>query len=471
MQINPYIFRGYDLRGVAGKDLTPEIVEHLGKAYSVFLSKNNIKKVVVGHDCRLTSEAYSQAIVKGLLTSGIDVFDIGLALAGTVYWAQYYFKAEGCVSISASHNPAEYNGFKFGIGYSKTMVENEIQELRKISEQGIFISGQGSLAVQNINELYFADLIKRFPNINKFKIVVDPSHSTPGAFIPELLKRVGCEVICSHCDLDGNFPAGTPDPTEKMVAERLSKKILEEKADIGFSYDSDGDRIGVVDDTGLALWNDIIVALFAASAIEKFPGAKIVFNTLCSKTVEDTIKKAGGQAIMWRTGHSFIKAKAQLEKAKFAGELSGHFYFLDNYYPHDDGCYSTLALLDYLSKNKKSLSQAVANLPKYISSPEIKVGCPDEIKVGLMKKIALKLRADYPQAEIIDDERAADGVRLEMTDSMFVVRYSQNGPYLTVKFEAQTQDKYNQLKTYINNLLHSYKEIDWGYGVNAESLN
>jgi len=289
--------------------------------------------------------------------------------------------------------------------------------------------------------------------------------------VPELLKKVGCEVIESNCELDGSFPAGTPDPTEKQVAERLSKKILAEKADLGFSYDSDGDRLGVVDDKGTALWNDLIVALFAASAIKKTAGAKIVFNALCSKAVAETIKKAGGQAIMWRTGHSFIKAKAQQEQAKFAGELSGHFYFLDNFYPHDDGCYSTLALLDYLSINKKSLSRAVADLPQYISSPEIKVGCPDETKVGLMNLVAQKSKQDFPAAEVIDDERVGDGVRLEMPDSMFIIRYSQNGPYLTVKFEALTQDKYDQLKTYINNLLRSYEEIDWNYGVNVESLN
>ena len=471
MQVNPQMFRGYDLRGVAGKDLNPEIVEHLGKAYGAFLLKNNINKAVVGRDCRLTSESYSQAIIKGLLASGIDVVDIGLALAGTIYWAQYYFKAEGCVSVSASHNPAEYNGFKFGTGYSRTMVENEIQELRKIVEQDNFISGQGNLTEKNITEIYFADLAKRFPNLNKFKVVVDPSRSTPGAFVPELLKKVGCEVIESNCELDGSFPAGTPDPTEKQVAERLSKKILAEKADLGFSYDSDGDRLGVVDDKGTALWNDLIVALFAASAIKKTAGAKIVFNALCSKAVAETIKKAGGQAIMWRTGHSFIKAKAQQEQAKFAGELSGHFYFLDNFYPHDDGCYSTLALLDYLSINKKSLSRAVADLPQYISSPEIKVGCPDETKVGLMNLVAQKSKQDFPAAEVIDDERVGDGVRLEMPDSMFIIRYSQNGPYLTVKFEALTQDKYDQLRTYINNLLRSYEEIDWNYGVNVESLN
>jgi phosphomannomutase/phosphoglucomutase len=471
MHINPYIFRGYDLRGIAGKDLNPEIVEWLGRAYGTFLLKRGFNKVVVGHDCRLTSEAYSNAIIEGILSTGVDVVDIGLSLAGIIYWAQYYFDAPGCVLVSASHNPAQYNGFKFGTGFSQSMMSEEIQELRQIAEKGEFNQGEGKLEKKDIRDNYFDDLIKRFPLPLKFKVVVDPGHSTPGAFVPPLLQKIGCEVVASNCELDGTFPLGTPDPTEKDVAERLAKKVLANKADLGFSYDPDGDRIGVVDERGQVLWNDILVALFAADALQRNPGAKIVFNTLCSKVVEDTIDAKGGQAIMWRTGHSFIKAKAQQEKAAFAGELSGHFYFLDNFYPHDDGCYSTLALLSYLTQTKQSLSQAVAGLPKYISSPEIKVGCPDEIKVGLMEKISKRLRQDFQQAQIIDDERAGDGVRLNLSDSMFVVRYSQNGPYLTVKFEAKTQEKYDELKKYISQLLHSFSEVDWSFGVNINSLN
>jgi len=470
--INPYIFRGYDLRGLVGKDLNPEIVEHIGKAYGTFLLRRKIKKTVIGHDCRLSSESYSGAIIKGILSTGVDVVDIGLALVGTIYWAQYYFNAKGCVSVSASHNPIEYNGFKFGKEFSQTMESEEIQELRQISEKGQFSQGQGKLEKIDIKEPYFEDLLKRFPVPLKFKIVIDPSYSTAGAFVPELLEKAGCEVVRSHCEIDGTFPLGTPDPTERKVAERLSKKLLEAKADLGFSYDPDGDRIGVVDDKGNILWNDILVALFASAVLEKNSGAKIVFNTLCSKVVQDIIREKNGKGIMWRTGHSFIKAKAQKEKALFAGELSGHFYFLDEFYPHDDGCYSTLRLLNYLSRVKKTLSQAVADFPQYISSPEIKIFCADDKKVELIKKISPVFKQDFPQAEIIDDERAGDGVRVDFPDAMFVIRYSQNGPYLTVKFEAKTKDKYDFLKNYIKKLLHNYEEVDWNskINVNVDSL-
>jgi len=473
MKINPYIFRGYDLRGLVDKDLNPQIVEQIGRAYGVFLLRRGIKKTIVGHDCRLTSESYSQAIIKGIRSAGIDVIDIGLALVGTIYWAQYYFNVLGCVSVSGSHNPIEYNGFKLGTGLSQTMLGEEIQELRQIVEKKEFKQArQGKLEKRDVKEPYFKDLLKRFSRSLKFKVVVDPAHSTAGAFAPELLERAGCQVVCSHCEIDGSFPIGTPDPTDRKQAERLSKKTLETKADLGFSYDSDGDRIGAVDNKGNILWNDILVALFSAAVLEKNPGAKIVFNALCSKAVSDVIKQKGGQAIMWQTGHSFIKAKARQEKALFAGELSGHFYFLDKFYPHDDGCYSTLELLNYLLFSEKTLFQVVESFPKYISSPEIKIGCPDEIKIDLMKKISQKLRKDFPGAEIIDDERVGDGNRVEFEDRMFIIRYSQNAPYLTIKFEAKTRENYDSLKNYINKLLQEYEQIEWNskINVNLDSL-
>jgi len=467
MRINPYIFRGYDIRGLVDKDLNSEIVEHIGKAYGTFLLKRGIKKAVVGRDCRLSSESYSKAVIKGILSTGVDVIDIGLALVGIIYWAQYYFDARGCVSVSGSHNSIEYNGFKLGTGLSKTMVAEEIQELKKICQGGKFKRGQGKLTEKDVKEAYFEDLLKRFSVPLAFKIVIDPGHATPGAFVPEILEKAGCQVICDYCQIDGTFPLGTPDPTERKVAERLSRKILETGADLGFSYDSDGDRIGVVDEKGNILWNDALVALFALASLEKNPGAKIVFNALCSKVVKDVIEEKGGRAVMWRTGHSFIKEKAQKEKALFAGELSGHFYFLDKFYPHDDGCYSTLALLSYLSQAGKTLSQRVESFPKYVSSPEIKIGCADEVKVDLMAKINQKLHRDFPQAEIIDDERVGDGARVEFEDKMFVIRYSQNAPYLTIKFEAKTIENYNSLKSYINQLLHEYKEVEWDSKLNV----
>lgn len=475
MKINPHILRGYDIRAEVDKDINAEIMEHIGKAYGTYIiEKLNPKKVVVGYDCRLTSVEYKNAIIKGLITTGLDVIDIGLSLVGNIYWAQYYFKTPATAMITASHNPKEFNGVKLSNDYSEAMILEELQELAKIMEKEDYIvAGElGKITQQDIKDQYFPDLIKRF-NIKKgLRVVVDPTCTTAGAIVPKLLRQAGCTVIEKNCQLDGNFPLGVADPTEEIVAKRLSKEVLEAKADIGFSYDSDGDRMGIVDEKGTIIWNDVLVALFAVDVLEKHPGATIMFNTLCSKLVTETILKYGGKPFMWRTGHGFLKKKNQEIKAAFIGELSGHFFFSADFYNHDDGCYATIRLLDYLSKTNQSLSEAMSKLPQYISSPEIKIYCADDKKIKLMEKISPILKKDHPNAEIIDDERAGDGVRLELSDSMFVVRYSQNGPYLTIKFEARTQEKYNELKKYIRELLQRFPEVDWEneIKVNIESL-
>lgn len=473
MKINPHMFRGYDLRGVVGEDLNPEIVEHIGKAFGTYLKRNGIAKAVIAYDCRKTSPEYSQALIKGMTWAGVDIVNTGMMMVGMFYWAQHYLSINGGVFITASHNPAQYNGFKFANDFSETLVSDGMQTLRKMVEDEDYEQGEkeGVVAEQDIKEAYYDDMKKRFSIERKFKVVVDPSCSTAGVIMPYLLKKFSCEVIENNCKIDPSFPLGTPDPTENDVAQRLKKKVIETGADLGFSYDADGDRMGIVDNKGTIIWNDVLLAIFAIDVLNSHPGAKIMFNTLCSKVVPETIKKYNGQPFMWRTGHSFLKKKNQEVKAAFIGELSGHFFFSADFYNHDDGSYSTLRVLQYLSRTNQTLHEAIEALPKYISSPEIKVGCPDDKKVALTEKIAGKLKKDYPNAEVIDDERAGDGVRLELPDSMFVIRYSQNGPYLTIKYEAQTQTKYDELKKYLNTLLHEYQEVDWSFGVNVEALS
>ena len=475
MKINPYIFRGYDLRGLVGKDLNPEIMEHVGKAYGTFLMRRDIGKAIVGFDSRKTSSEYSEAIIKGLNWAGVEVVNIGMTLAGIFYWAQYYFNCKGGVYVSASHNPVEYNGCKFAIDFSETLVSEGMQALRKMVEEDD-CEKAGRQAVtekKDVKEAYFSDLLKRLSIGKNFKVVIDPSNSTAGAIVPDLLRRAGCQVVENNCEIDPTFPLGTPDPTEIGVSRRLRERVLREKADIGFSYDADGDRIGIVDEKGNIIWNDVLVALFGADVLSDHPGAIIMYNTLCSKVVEETILKYGGKPFMWRTGHSFLKKKNQEVGAAFIGELSGHFFFSADFYNHDDGIYSTLRLLGFLAKNNFSLSAAVDSLPKYISSPEIKIYCSDEKKTEMIEKILPVFKVDFPQAKIINDERAGDGVRVDFPDAMFVIRYSQNGPYLTIKFEAKTKDRYAFLRDYIKKLLRNYEEVDWNSktNVNIESFS
>jgi phosphomannomutase/phosphoglucomutase len=469
MKVNPNIFRAYDLRGLVDEDITPDLAEHLGKAYGTYLTRRGIKEAVVGRDCRATSPEYSQRLMKGLSAAGVDVIDIGMLMVGMFYWSQYHLKREAGVYVSASHNPPEFNGFKFANGYSETLVTDGMNEMRRLVQEEDYDLAEtpAETREQDIRQAYFDDVLKRLPIDKKFKVLVDPSCTTAGALAPDLLRQAGCEVIEKNTNVDPTFPMGVADPTETDVVERLSREVLEAGADIGFTYDADGDRIGIVDEKGGIIWNDVLVALFATDVLKDHPGASIMYNTLCSKVVPETIEANGGKPFMWRTGHSLLKKKNQEVKAAFIGELSGHFFFSADFYNHDDGFYSTLRLLRFLSRTDQTLSEAVAKLPQYISSPEIKVYCEDNEKVALVEGLEPGLQKDYPDAEIVSDERAGDGIRLDLPDAMFVVRYSQNGPYLTIKFEAKTKERYEELRSYISKVLHRHEQIDWTSKISA----
>lgn len=467
---NDHLFRGYDLRGISGEDLDEERMYVLGQAYATFLYRRRIWEVVVGRDNRLTSEAYASSFIRGLVESGVDVVDIGLSLAQIVYFAQYLLRFKGAAMVTASHNPAQYNGLKLAVGFSDTMTTPEIQELREIAKAGDFkkFDRKASVEEQDVFPDYKADILRRSGKIGKFKLVVDTINGTAGMFLPVILREAGCEVIEQNTNLDGSFPLGTADPTEREVQERLAERVVSEKADMGFSYDTDGDRMGVVDGQGRLIWNDTLVSLFAQDVLDFMPGAKIVFNVLCSKQVTDVIRAKGGKPVIWLTGHSFIKAKIKKERAPFGGELSGHMFFTDNFYGHDDEAYATLRLLSYLTRVNKNLADAIDELPQYKSSPEIKVGCPDAVKFDLISgPITADIKAKFPDAEYVD----IDGIRFETENEMGVIRASQNGPYITVKYEGRDDTGYNKMRKVISEVLHKHKEIDFENGVNTDALD
>ncbi len=468
-QVPSHIFRGYDLRGLVDTELNDDTVAAIAKGYTTWLLQRRIYDCVVGYDCRISSPHFRDVVVRELVAAGVTVYDIGMTLSQIVYFACYFFRTRGMIMITASHNPKEYNGFKFGTGYSETMLTDEIVALRDIVQSGNFVTRKekGKHIVKDIKEDYIADLMRRTDAIRKVKVVVDSCAATTGVFLPDILRRVGCEVVEQNTKPDGNFPVGTPDPTENEVLERLGKRVVKEGATLGFAYDADGDRIGIVDEDGKPTWNDTLISLFAQDVLDYMPGSKIIFNTLCSKQVDDVVKAKGGKPVIWITGHSFIKAKVREERAPFGGELSGHIYFVDNFYGHDDGAIASLRLLAYLTRKKQTLKQAIAELPRYVSSPEIKVGAPDAIKFKLVSEtIGDKLKKMYPTGTFLE----IDGVRVDMSASMVIVRASQNGPYLTVKFEAKTTEEYNKLKHEIGALLRRCKDVDFSYGVNVQAL-
>ncbi len=468
--VNPKIFRGYDIRGIVDEDLSADVYYTLGRAYGTFLNQRRIKETAVGRDNRLSSDEYSAAFIAGLNDAGINTFDIGMSMSQIVYFSSYHFKTKGGAMITASHNPKEFNGLKLGVGYSDTMLSEELQQLRQMIEDGKLDESEkkGTNEVVDIFPEYKKDILKHFHLKKNWKIVVDCSNTTSGMFYPEIFRDAGCEVIEQNTELDGNFPSGTPDPTEVEVLERLAEGVKHHKSDIGFAYDTDGDRMSVVDEKGRVFWMDSIVAIFAKDVLETMPGASIIYNTLCSRQVQDTVKEAGGNPVIWKTGHSYIKAKVKEERAPFGGELSGHIFFMDNFYGHDDGAYACMRLLQYLEKTGKTLGEVADTLPEYISSPEIKFGLADEIKFQFIdEKIQQEFKALWPHGDYV----TIDGVRVDTPDHMSIIRASQNGPYITVKFEAKTQEKYDEIKKTLKDVLKKHPEVEWDKGVNTSALD
>ncbi|NMC36353.1 phosphomannomutase/phosphoglucomutase [Candidatus Beckwithbacteria bacterium] len=465
-----HIFRGYDIRAIAETELTDENVQLIMKAYATFLYRRQIRRVTIGHDNRLSGPRIHATAIKQLVDCGFEVIDIGLTLSQIIYFSSYHYLSKAGIMVTASHNPKEYNGFKLGVGYSDTLIGEEVQEIRRLAQEEEFEDWdqKGSVRQDDVYPAYEKYLLNLIPVSKKYTIVVDTCNSTPGAFIPKLLRAQGHTVIEQNTKLDGNFPSGTPDPTERENLERLSEGILKAKADAGFSYDADGDRLGIVDNKGRTVWNDNLVSLFAKDVIKHLPGSPIIYNTLCSKQVDDVITAAGGKPVMWLTGHSFIKAKVKEERSPFGGELSGHFFFMDNFMGHDDGAVASLRLLSYLANTNQTLAEAVDSLPKYISSPEIKFGCPDDRKFELIaNEITDEVKKLMPQASYV----SIDGIRADTKTAMIIVRASQNGPYITVKFEAKEQTEYDKLKVEIKKILQRYKEIDFASGVNTDALD
>jgi phosphomannomutase/phosphoglucomutase len=467
-QINPHIFRGYDIRGVMGEDMNEDVYYTLGKAYGAFLARRRIQEAAVGYDNRHNGPEYSQAFRQGLNDSGIDTIDLGYSLSQIVYYSSYEFKTKGGAMISASHNPGEFNGLKLSVGYSDTMVTEEILQLKEIIEKQDFVQGQGSNRSADIFPSYMQNVLHFFKLKKKWKVVIDCCNATGGMFYPEIFRQAGCEVVEQNCDLNSDFPLGHPDPTEESVLNRLAEGVKKADADIGFAFDADGDRMSGVDENGQVLWMDTIVALFAQDVLDFLPGSKIVYNTLCSRSVTETIEKHGGEPVMWLTGHSFIKAKIKEVRAPFGGELSGHIFFMDNFYGHDDAAYASLRLLAYLERREMTLGQAVSELPKYISSPEIKLGLADDLKFETINgPITAAFKAAWPDAQYTD----IDGIRMDLPSKMAIIRASQNGPYITVKFEGKTQAEYDELKQQLRGILQTQKDINWQEGVNIHALD
>jgi phosphomannomutase/phosphoglucomutase len=438
MQINPLIFREYDIRGVVDKDLTPDVARKLGQGFGTHMIQLGRRGLIAGRDGRLSSEAFEEMLIEGLISTGCDVINIGLCPTPVYYFSIFHLDKDGGMVVTGSHNPPEFNGFKVSVGKS-TIFGEAIQNLKRLIEKGEFVTGKGKLSEKEIIRPY-QDYIKGDIRLEKkMKVVIDAGNGTAGVVAGPLLRDLGCELEELYCDVDGRFPNHFPDPTIPGNLKDLIDRVRKTRADVGIGYDGDADRIGVVDDQGNIIWGDQLMIVFSREILKDRKGAAFVAEVKCSQSLFDDIEKHGGKAIMYKTGHSLIEEKIREEKAALGGEMSGHIFFADRYFGFDDAIYASCRLIELLSRTDKKLSQLLSDVPKTFITPEIRVDCADEIKFKVVETVKEALRKDY---SVID----VDGVRVRFEDGWGLVRASNTQPVLVLRFEALTQDRLNWMK-------------------------
>ncbi|WP_028574373.1 phosphomannomutase/phosphoglucomutase [Desulfonatronovibrio hydrogenovorans] len=448
-KINKEIFRAYDIRGIVDSDFDAEWVELLGRACGTYFRKMGIDQAVVGHDCRHSSPAYQESIVRGLQSTGVDVVFLNMVATPLFYFAVKKLGRRAGVMVTASHNPSDFNGFKIWAGDS-TIHSQEIQKVYDIMVKGEFAQGSGLASEVDIEPEYLAYLKDQGPISSPVKVVVDGGNGAAGLVCVQALLNAGAEVIPIYCEPDGNFPNHHPDPTVMKNNADLVAAVIREKAQLGIGLDGDGDRIGVVDEQGRMVYGDQLLAIYAREVLRKNPGACVIGEVKCSHLLFQDIQKHGGRPIMWQTGHSLIKAKMKEENALLAGEMSGHMFFSDRYYGFDDAVYSAQRLVEIVAgKGSEKVSTYLADWPKTFNTPEIRMDCPEKIKFKVVKKAQDYFRNLY---KIVD----VDGVRITFDDGWALLRASNTQPVLVLRFEAESRERLEELRLLVEEPLKEW---------------
>lgn len=469
MELNEKIFREYDIRGIWGRDLTPEIVRRITTAYACYFIKlqgekfdfaEKRPKITVGRDIRLSSPEMANIIIETLTSSGFDVIDLGICPTPLQYFSLYRLEADGGIMVTASHNPSEFNGLKLSIG-RETLYGEYIARIKDIVKGGLTVEeligkkpARGTSSFFDIISAYRERMQEEFNNSGAgIKIVIDSGNGTAGLIAPLVLRDMGAEVIDLFSEPDGRFPNHEPDPVVVKNLTTLIDTVKKERAHIGVGYDGDADRIGVVSAEGEIIWGDKLLVIFSRAILRDNQGASIIGEVKCSQALFDDIKARGGVPIMWKTGHSLIKAKMKETGALLAGEMSGHMFFKDRYYGYDDAIYATLRLVEIINRTeKKSLKELLHGLPELVSTPEIRFECPDEIKFSIVERVKEFLK-DY---EIID----IDGVRIKTPHGWGLIRASNTQPALVMRFEAEDQRRLEEIRAIVEDALRKAMKQD-----------
>jgi phosphomannomutase / phosphoglucomutase len=444
------IFRQYDIRGVVGRDLTTDAALLIGRAYAALLRERGIAgAVAVGRDNRESGSSLRDALVKGLTSSGVDVIDLGIIPTPVSYWALHHLDIVGSIQITGSHNPPEFNGFKICVGKT-TLHGEEIQHLYQLIEGAAFVDGEGNVRTDDVIDAYIDDIVARTGALPRpMKIVFDCGNGVGAITAPKLFRKLGVDSVALFADSDGTFPNHHPDPTVEENLQDLIATVRSEGAEIGIGFDGDADRIGVVDGAGNIIWGDYLLIVYARDVLSRVgAGQRIIFDVKCSQALPDAITAAGGTPIMWKTGHSLIKEKMKAERAPLAGEMSGHMFFEEGFYGHDDAVYGAARLLRILAHSGKTIAELLADVPRFVSTPELRVDCPDDIKFDVVRRAVAHFRAKY---DVID----IDGVRMLFGDGWGLIRASNTQPVLVLRFEARTRERLDAIRAEVEGWLRA----------------
>jgi phosphomannomutase/phosphoglucomutase len=426
------IFKAYDIRGIFGKTLTAEIVEAVGQAIGSEAQARGLTEIAIGRDGRLSGPELAQALARGVQKSGVDVVDVGMVATPMLYFAAHTLCNYSGVMVTGSHNPAEYNGLKMVLG-GETLAAESIQSLRLRIENDDLSHGEGAYRKQDIAEAYLQRITSDVKLIRPMKIVVDCGNGVPGAYAPDLYRRLGCEVTELFCEVDGTFPHHHPDPSVPENLRDLIQALKTTDAEIGLAFDGDGDRVGVVTKSGTIIYPDRQLMLFAADVLSRNPGGRIIFDVKCTRNLAPWIKQHGGEPIMWKTGHSFIKGKLKETGALLAGEMSGHIFFKERWYGFDDGLYAGARLLELLSA-RADINVALNEIPDAFSTPELQIRLKEGENYELIAQLQKTARFDNPERVI-----TTDGLRVEYEDGFGLARSSNTMPVIVLRFEADNE--------------------------------
>jgi phosphomannomutase/phosphoglucomutase len=448
MRLARTLFREYDVRGRvpevfpdAKDELSDEGVTWLGRAFGALAKERGRSRAVVGHDLRTYSPRIKDRFVEGLAASGVDVVDVGCVLTPTLYFAQIHLGIQAGAMLTASHNPQGWSGMKLATEPVTTLGPDDIRRLRDLADQSSLPSGRGQVTKQDVKPAYVDDLASRVRPRRRLKVVLDCGNGTASLFAKDVYERAGFEVVPMFCDPDPTFPNHFPNPSETKNRLAIRAKVRETKADLGLSFDGDGDRVGVEDERGEGVNADLVLLLLARQVLAREPGASIVFDVKSTQALVEDVAAHGGVPVMWKTGHSHIKSKMREVNAPIAGERSGHIFVKEGFHGFDDGLFAGLRLAEFVANEGRSLSQLLATAPRYVTSPEIHVDCPDETKYALVDALVGELERDFPGRV-----NKVNGARVSFPDGWGLVRASSNLPELVLVFEGTTREAMERIK-------------------------